>query len=296
VQLANGETVAVMSGADSQFACGSQMRVHSGQAIGVLAGAVQAGKGGVGLQLIAGKGVIDFQAQADEIAVQARDDVNVVSANAHVDWAAAKSISLSTAGGANITIAGGNITVQCPGKLTVHAGQKKFSSPDRMSYPLPNLPASNPIETEVSFGLVLADMPGPNGRAFPDRPWKIVLLNFGATEALDSTHWRKVLASGTSDANGTCVLSADEKKVIWDQVMQFPQSVWLVSGPNATLITFTRMTASKAEEDERRILDALNYTQNQEHLDQQDQRLLRQWAEQEFNSPLTAKPNDLTKA
>jgi type VI secretion system secreted protein VgrG len=55
--------------------------------------------------------------------VQARDEVNVISANAHIDWAAAKKISLSTAGGANITIEGGNITVQCPGKIKVHAGK-----------------------------------------------------------------------------------------------------------------------------------------------------------------------------
>jgi hypothetical protein len=285
-----------MSGADSQFVSGGPMRVHSGQAIGVLAGAVQAGEGGVGLQVVAGKGVIEYQAQADEIALQACDEISVVSANAHIDWAAAKSISLSTAGGANITIAGGNITVQCPGKITVHAGKKMLNSPERISYPLPNLPSSTPTEMEVNFGLVLSDMPGPNGLAFPDRPWKIVLLNFGATDALDSAHWRKVLAAGTSDAEGTCVLSAAEKKTIWDQVMQFPQSVWLVSGPNATLLTFTKVAASKAEQNERRILDALNYGRNHEYFDEQHHRLFSQWAEQDFSSPLNAKPNDITKA
>ncbi|MET0858201.1 MAG: type VI secretion system Vgr family protein, partial [Telluria sp.] len=253
VQMANGETVVLMSGADTQFMSGGRMRVHSGQAIGVLAGAVQAGEGGVGMQLIAGSGAIDYQAQADEIKVQARDEVSVISANANIDWAAAKSISLSTAGGANITIAGGNITVQCPGKITIHAGKKMLNSPDRMCYPLPNLPTSNPTEEKINFGLALSDMPGSNGRALPDRPWNIVLLNMGATDALDSTHWRKVLASGTSDDNGNCLLSDDQKKAIWDQVMQFPQSVWLVSGPNATPITFTRSAASKSDQKERRI-------------------------------------------
>jgi type VI secretion system secreted protein VgrG len=115
--LANGETVTLMSGQDTQFVTGGQMRVHTGQAIGVLGGAVKAGEGRLGLQLIAAKDAIDIQAQADELKVQARDEVNVISANAHVDWAAAKKISLSTAGGANITIEGGNITVQCPGKM-----------------------------------------------------------------------------------------------------------------------------------------------------------------------------------
>jgi len=142
VQLANGETISLMSGDDSQFVVGGQMRAHSGQAIGVLGGAVKAGEGGLGLQLIAAKDAIDIQAQADELKVQARDDINIVSANASVDWAAAKRISLSTAGGANITIEGGNITVQCPGKLTIHAGKKNFGGPAQMEQTMPVLPKS----------------------------------------------------------------------------------------------------------------------------------------------------------
>jgi uncharacterized protein (DUF2345 family) len=146
VQLANGETITLMSGNDSQFVTGGQMRAHSGQAIGVLGGAVKAGEGGLGLQLIAAQDAIDVQAQADELKIQARDEVNIVSANAEVDWAAAKSISLSTAGGANITIEGGNITVQCPGKLTIHAGKKSFTGPEQQAYPMPAVPHSICVE------------------------------------------------------------------------------------------------------------------------------------------------------
>jgi Rhs element Vgr protein len=146
MQFANGETVTLMSGQDTQFIAGGQMRVHSGQTIGILGGAVKAGEGGAGLQLIAAKDAIDIQSQADELKVQARDNVNVISANAHIDWAAAKKISLSTAGGANITIEGGNITVQCPGKIIVHAGKKSFIDPALLSYPLPALPASICVE------------------------------------------------------------------------------------------------------------------------------------------------------
>ncbi|KAB8064606.1 type VI secretion system Vgr family protein [Janthinobacterium violaceinigrum] len=142
IQMANGETVSLMSGLDTQFVGGGQLRVHAGQAIGTLGGVVKAGEDNIGLQLIAAKQAIDLQAQADVLKVQARDDVHVVSATAHIDWAAAKSIRLSTAGGANITIEGGNITIQCPGKITVHAGKKSFSGPQRESYPLPVMPRS----------------------------------------------------------------------------------------------------------------------------------------------------------
>jgi type VI secretion system secreted protein VgrG len=146
VQLSSGETVTIASGADTQFTAGGQMRVHSGQAIGVLAGAEKTGEGNVVLQLIAAKGAIDYQAQANELKVQARDEIKVISANAHIDWAAAKSISLSTAGGANITIEDGNITVQCPGKITVHAGMKKFGSQTKLNYSMPLLPKSICVE------------------------------------------------------------------------------------------------------------------------------------------------------
>jgi type VI secretion system secreted protein VgrG len=142
LQLANGETVAMMSGQDTQFVTGGQMRVHTGQAIGVLGGSVKAGEGGIGLQLIAAKDDIDIQAQSDELKVQARDEVNVMSANGHIDWAAAQRISVSTAGGANITIEAGNITVQCPGKITIHAGKKSFTGPDKLGYEMPALPRS----------------------------------------------------------------------------------------------------------------------------------------------------------
>ena len=146
LQLANGETVTLMSGQDTQFIGGGQLRVHAGQAIGVLGGVVKAGENNIGLQLIAAQGAIEVQAQADVLNVQAREEVNVISANAHVDWAAAKSIRLSTAGGANITIEGGNITIQCPGKITVFAGRKSFLGPDRLAYPFPALPSAICVE------------------------------------------------------------------------------------------------------------------------------------------------------
>ncbi|ATD61115.1 type VI secretion system tip protein VgrG [Janthinobacterium svalbardensis] len=142
MQLANGESVILMSGQDTQWSSGGKWRLHTGQAIGVLGGAVKAGEGDAGVQLIAAQGTIDVQAQADVLKVQAREEVNVISANAHVDWAAAKSIRLSTAGGANITIEGGNITIQCPGKITVFAGKKSFIGPTRAPYVMPPLPSS----------------------------------------------------------------------------------------------------------------------------------------------------------
>jgi uncharacterized protein (DUF2345 family) len=132
-----------MSGQDTQYAIGGQLRVQNGQSIGMLGGAMKAGEKNIGLQLIAAKNAANLQAQADVLNIQARDQVDIISATMHIDWAAAKSVSLSTGGGANITINGGNITVQCPGKITIHAGKKSFIGPVFQNYPIPSLPRAD---------------------------------------------------------------------------------------------------------------------------------------------------------
>jgi type VI secretion system VgrG family protein len=226
IQLANGETVTLMSGQDTQFVTGGQMRMHSKQAIGVLAGAVQAGEGGIGLQLIAAKDAIDVQAQADGLKVQARDEVNVVSANAHIDWAAAKRISLSTAGGANITIEGGNINVQCPGKLTVHAGKKSLIDPENLNYPMPKLPRSELAKRPLQFKMRLADTPGPNSHALANTPWKITYGEM--PDGLNFVDDEKLIAKGHTDAEGYISLTAAEEDNLASVYAQHPDYTWLV--------------------------------------------------------------------
>ncbi|MFG6447151.1 DUF2345 domain-containing protein [Roseateles sp. BYS180W] len=71
----------------------------------------------------------------------AQGELSIQSQSGEVNWGAAKRIVLATAGGASITIEGGNITVQCPGKLTVQAGRKSFKGAGRVNYALPDLPA-----------------------------------------------------------------------------------------------------------------------------------------------------------
>jgi type VI secretion system secreted protein VgrG len=195
VQIAAGETVTLMSGNDTQFVSGGQMRMHSGQAIGLLGGIVKAGEGDIGVQLIAAAGVIDVQAQADTLTVQARDDVNVVSANAHIDWAAAKSISLSTAGGANITIAGGNITIQCPGKITIHAGAKSFTGPATIGKDMPTLPRGS-MSFDEKFQLV-----DPAGEPIRNMRYAILKENGARVEGITDANGQIPLQQGFTMEN-----------------------------------------------------------------------------------------------
>ncbi|MFC0253259.1 type VI secretion system Vgr family protein [Massilia consociata] len=146
VQLANGEAAILMSGQDTQLVAAGQMRLQSRQAVGILSGAIKPVEVGLGLDLVAAKDAIDIQSQADELKVYARDELSIVSASAHADFAAAKKITLSTSGGASIAIDGGNILLACPGSIKVHAGKKSFVGPARMNYPMPGLPRSICVE------------------------------------------------------------------------------------------------------------------------------------------------------
>jgi type VI secretion system secreted protein VgrG len=140
LQLSNGEVVLLGSGQDMQFTVGGQVRWNAAQAVGVLGGAIKTGDEGLGLQLVSGKDAIDIQAQADTLKVQARDEVNVVSANAHIDWAAAKHIRLSTNDGASITIDAGNIIMSCPGKVNIFAGKKCLTPASALNYAMSAMP------------------------------------------------------------------------------------------------------------------------------------------------------------
>lgn len=268
LQLSNGETVSLMSGQDTQFVSGGQMRVHSGQAIGVLGGAVKAGEGGVGLQLIAAKDDIDIEAQGHELKVQARDEVNVISANAHIDWAAAKKISLSTAGGANITIEGGNITVQCPGKIVVHAGKKSFLGPHSLSYPLPQMPQSQ--TRSVNFDLRLQDVPGIHGVVPAGEKWRIVqvssVMQFDSennsgldAQVFNNENWHAVLCEGFVPANGILLLTEEEKNNLFEAAKARPGQIWFISGLTAMPIKTESWTTTTDQSNLRRVLDALNF-------------------------------------
>ncbi|MBZ8142805.1 type VI secretion protein [Rubrivivax gelatinosus] len=143
LQMSAGETLTLAAGQNLEQASGGALRIHTGQNIGVLAGAVKPGEqaAGKGITLIAGQGDISVQAQSDTMRVAAKQDVSIQSASAHVDWAAAKKIHFATAGGARITLEGGNIIVECPGKISVWAGKKSFTGPQQASYAMPQMPS-----------------------------------------------------------------------------------------------------------------------------------------------------------
>jgi len=261
IQLANDETANIMSGEDSQFVTGEQFRVHTGQAIGMLAGAVSPGQEGLGLQLITGKDNTHIQAQSDDINIQAKNQVDVMSAHAQVDWAAAKSISMSTAAGANITIAGGNITIQCPGMITIHASQKSFVGPEGLDYPLPMMPASEMKSEPLEFNFRLADTSGEDGHALAHTPWKIT-TSYDAPEGMALVSEEETILSGKTDADGKIILSADEQKELANAYHKRPSGIWLMYPGQTVRINVTKQPESLSKDEElRQLLNAKDFSE-----------------------------------
>ncbi|MNK83244.1 hypothetical protein D3C87_1030480 [compost metagenome] len=63
-----------------------------------------------------------------------------------MEFAAKKKIRIATAQGASITLQDGDITFECPGKITYHSVQRKLAGPTSSPYGLPLFPQSICIE------------------------------------------------------------------------------------------------------------------------------------------------------
>ena len=142
IVYAAGENIHQASAQDIDQAVAGAWRLHTGQAIGILGGAIQPGSqaAGTGVTLIAGQDPLSIQAQAGTAQLAAQKQLAIQSQSASVNWAAAKKITLATAGGASITLEGGNITFECPGTITVKAGTKSFEGGEKVDHPMPVMP------------------------------------------------------------------------------------------------------------------------------------------------------------
>ncbi|OLI92031.1 hypothetical protein IXO390_14725, partial [Xanthomonas oryzae pv. oryzae] len=60
------------------------------------------------LSLVSGEGALDVQAQSDDVRVQSKEGLKLISANADVALAAGKTLHLAVAGGAGASIEAGH--------------------------------------------------------------------------------------------------------------------------------------------------------------------------------------------
>jgi uncharacterized protein involved in type VI secretion and phage assembly/uncharacterized protein (DUF2345 family) len=161
MQLVAGEDISLAAGGAINLALNAQARLHTGQAIGLVAAAVKADHENTGLSIIAAHDAIDVQAQSDQLKVQSKEQLTLQSANAAVELAAQRKLRIATAQGAAIELEGGNITFEAPGTITYKSSMRTLQGPVRGAYPLPQFPQSVCVECmlqAMAKGQTLAPM------------------------------------------------------------------------------------------------------------------------------------------
>jgi type VI secretion system secreted protein VgrG len=229
------------------------------------------------------------QAQAATLQIAAKQDVHIQSKSQHIDWAAAKRIVLQTAGGASITIEGGNIIVECPGKITVEASQRSLVGPEQVSFPLPTLPTSKPIPMKLA--LSLQDIPGAHGVAPAGEPWRLVVVDgeaatvpeFGDVNpaVFNPDHWLETLFSGSVGGNGEIPLSEQQQTELFNRVAMQPGRIFLVSGLRAMPLKPARWSTTPDQTNSKQVLDALNFSADGRGLGEVKQGFLEELAKKD---------------
>ena len=267
--VAAGENVHLACGGDMDAAVGGAARIHAGQAIGILGGAIHPGQdaAGTGVSLIAGAGDLELQSQDGPLQVAAAKDVTVQSAHGAIDWAAVKRIVISTAGGAAVVLENGNVEFIAPGMFTVRAGMRSFVWPARCTYRMPQLPHLPVTSVAVKFDLVLRDVPGPHGVPLPQVDWRIVRAR-SQSEALGSD---ECLFSGCSDAQARIALDEAQQQALHEAWNSTPGQLWVLCEGHVHQLTLAVDPQTWTEEQALyQALDARGYSDAYQCADGQD--------------------------
>ncbi|MDR2263423.1 MAG: type VI secretion system tip protein VgrG [Enterobacter asburiae] len=114
VRIASGsQSVGIVSGRNTDISAAQSVTVAASKTVSLFAQSA-------GMQLFAGQGKVDVQAQGDALNVQALKDVTVTSKSGNVTVNASKELTL-VCNGAYIKISGGNIELGCPGNILLKA-------------------------------------------------------------------------------------------------------------------------------------------------------------------------------
>ncbi|MGP6379868.1 type VI secretion system Vgr family protein [Yersinia bercovieri] len=128
IRLASGgESIGFMSGKNTDISAGKSFTVAASDTVSLFAQ-------GAGMQLYAGAGKVDIQAQGDVLNASALQDVTISSSEGSVKVNASKELTLSC-GGAYIKISGGNIELGCPGNILLKAANVDQTGPATLDTP-----------------------------------------------------------------------------------------------------------------------------------------------------------------
>ncbi|HDR2490126.1 TPA: type VI secretion system tip protein VgrG [Enterobacter bugandensis] len=149
-----------------------------------------------GIETIAAKGDLISQAQSGNIEVIAKKNISVTSTTEDMTFTAAKTLTLTCAGGAYIRLSGGNIELGCPGDIMMKQSKLLYSGPTFIQSNIPELPDSGP----QSMSFMLLDS---FGNAAPTT-MKVSLF--------DSESKQQIWSSAFNDGGSGCFEQPESKK------------------------------------------------------------------------------------
>lgn len=128
VRMASGSaSVGLMSGKNTDISAGESITLAATKTVSVFAQ-------GEGMQLFAGAGKIDIQAQKGELNAEAQQDITISSAEGKVTINASQELSI-TCGGAYIKLSGGNIELGAPGNILLKCTNAQKMGPASLNTP-----------------------------------------------------------------------------------------------------------------------------------------------------------------
>jgi len=133
VRIASGsQSVGIVSGRNTDISAAQSVTVAASNTVSLFAQSA-------GMQLFAGQGKVDVQAQGDALNVQALKDVTVTSNSGSITVKASKDLTL-VCNGAYIKISSGNIELGCPGNILLKASNVQKMGAANLNLPPQELP------------------------------------------------------------------------------------------------------------------------------------------------------------
>lgn len=133
VRLASGgESAAVISGGNTDISSGKSFTVAASESVSLFAQ-------GADMQIFAGKGMVDIQAQSNGLKATAKKDITVTSVEGRVEITAETELVVNCEG-AYIKLSNGNIELGCPGNILLKATNVQKMGSSTLNAPVQELP------------------------------------------------------------------------------------------------------------------------------------------------------------
>ncbi|MBB1199830.1 type VI secretion system tip protein VgrG [Enterobacteriaceae bacterium 89] len=110
IQLAAGHTLTATAGENADMSVMKRLTVAAGEAISLFAQKM-------GMKILAARGMVDIQAQTDEMRLQSSKAMTINSVEGEMVLNAAQGITLTSSGGAYIKIKDGSVEIGAPGLI-----------------------------------------------------------------------------------------------------------------------------------------------------------------------------------